>query len=107
MSLPGPSPDDVAVIKLTPQALNDVTAEVEGERLLRLADEQARRKLLLDLGDVPYLTSMWLGKLIALHKRVQGRGGHLALVNVPARVYEVFQVTSLNTVLDVRPKAAG
>src|SRR5918912_2057073 len=60
MSLPGPTADGAAVIKLTPQALKDVTAEAEGERLLRLADQQTRGKLLLDLGEVPYLTSMWL-----------------------------------------------
>ena len=107
MSLPRPTADGAAVIKLNPQALKDVTAESEGEQLLRLADQQARRDLLLDLGDVPYLTSMWLGKLIALHKQVQRRGGRLALVNVPAHVLEVFRLTSLDQFLDVRPKAAG
>jgi anti-anti-sigma factor len=98
---------DAAVITLTRKSLEDPTAEAVGGLLLRLADMAGRRGLTVDLGELPYLTSMWLGKLIALHKKVRGRGGHLALVNVPGPVYEVFEVTRLNTVLDVRPKAAG
>jgi anti-anti-sigma factor len=98
---------DVAVITLTGRCLEDPTAEAAGEQLLRLADAQGRHSLSLDLGEVPYLTSMWLGKLVALHKRVRSRGGHLTLVNVPAPVYEVFQVTQLHRLLDIRPEEAG
>ena len=98
---------DGAVIKLSPTCLNDPTAEAAGEHLLRLADEPGARQLRLDLGEVPYLTSMWLGKLIALHKRVRNRGGQLTLINVPAPVYEVFQVTQLHRLLDIRPEEAG
>ena len=48
-----------------------------------------------------------LGKFVALHKRVRAGGGRLALVNVVDTVYEVFAVTRLNQVLDVRPAASG
>jgi anti-sigma B factor antagonist len=99
--------DDVAVITLTVRCLDDMTAEAAGERLLRLADEQGRHRLCLDLGELPYLTSMWLGKLVALHQKVRSRGGRLILVNVPAPVYEVFSVTQLDRVLDIRPQGAG
>ena len=57
--------DDVAVIMLTRQSLDDPTAEAAGEQLFRLADEQGRPEVQVDLGDVPYLSSMWLGKLVA------------------------------------------
>jgi anti-sigma B factor antagonist len=98
---------DEFVITLTAQSLRDPTAEAVGESLLRLADEPGRHRLRLDLGAVPYLTSEWLGKFVALHKAVRSRGGRLTVVNVPARVYEVFQVTRLDRVLDVRPAGAG
>jgi anti-anti-sigma factor len=98
--------DDVAVITLTARCLDDMTAEAAGEQLLRLADEHGRDRLCLDLGELPYLSSMWLGKLVALHKQVRSRGGHLTLVNVPAPVYEVFSVTQLHRLLDIRPKEA-
>ena len=98
---------DAAVIKLTPESLEDPTAASVGGLLLRLADEPGRHQLRLDLGELPYVNSEWLGKFIALHKKVKGAGGHLALVNVPPAVYEVFEVTHLHRVLDVRRKQAG
>jgi anti-anti-sigma factor len=97
---------DAMVVKLTPQALNDPTAEAAGARLLGLADGPCRQ-LRLDLGELPYLSSEWLNRFVALHNKVRSRGGHLAVVNVPARVYEVFRLTGLDTVLDVRPQGAG
>ena len=98
---------DESVITLSAQSLRDPTAEAVGEGLLRLADEPGRQRLRLDLGEVPYLTSEWLGKFIALHKAVRRRGGRLTLVNVAAPVYEIFQITRLHQVLDVRPREAG
>jgi anti-anti-sigma factor len=99
--------DDVAVIKLTHKSLEDPTAEAAGEQLLRLADEQGRDEVEVDLGEVPYLSSMWLGKLVAVPKRMRSRGARLRVVNVTAPVFEVFQVTCLHKVLDVRPREAG
>jgi anti-anti-sigma factor len=82
-------------------------AEAAAERLLRLADEQGWHEVWLDLGGVPHLTCGWLATLLALHKRLHNRGGHLRLVNVAEPAYEVFRLTHLDTVLDVRPKQAG
>jgi anti-anti-sigma factor len=103
----GQAARDGAAIKLTAEWLQDPTAEAAGGRLFRLAEERGRHGLVLDLGEVPYLTSMWLSQLVALHQRVRGLGGQLTLVNVPAPVYEVFQVTNLDTLLDLRPEGRG
>jgi anti-anti-sigma factor len=40
--------------------------------------------------------------LVALHKQLRARRGHLALVNVTDIVSEVFAVTRLDSVLDIR-----
>jgi anti-anti-sigma factor len=98
---------DAAVITLTRKSLEDPTAQAVGGLLLGLADLPGQHRLTVDLGELPYLTSMLLGKLVALHTKVRGRGGHLALVNVPPAVYEVFRVSRLDTVLDVRPQDAA
>jgi anti-anti-sigma factor len=103
----GQAARDGAVIKLTADWLQDPTAEAAGGRLLRQADMQGRRGLTVDLGELPYLTSMWLAQLVALHKKVRGLGGQLTLVNVPAPVYEVFRLTNLDTLLDLRLKGRG
>jgi anti-sigma B factor antagonist len=98
---------DAAVVTLTRESLGDPTAQVVGGLLLHLAEGPGRRRLLVDVGELPYLTGTWLGKLVTLHQRVQGRGGHLAVVNVPPAVYELFEATRLHTVLDVRPQDAA
>jgi anti-sigma B factor antagonist len=57
--------------------------------------------LLLDFTHVEYLTSVELGTLIGLHKRVKDSGGRLTLFNLNAQVYEIFTVTHLQTYLGI------
>ncbi len=57
--------------------------------------------LLLDFTHVQYLSSVELGTLITLHKRVKASGGRLTLFNLNAQVYEVFTVTRLQTYLGI------
>jgi anti-sigma B factor antagonist len=83
-------------------SLDDGKAEVVGERLCALADQLGPCTLLLDFSNVGYVSSALLGLLIRLHKRLGAAGGRLRLRNLSPRVYEVFEVTRLNTILDVR-----
>ena len=66
---------DAAVIKLTRKSLEDPTAEAVGGLLLHLAEGPGRHRLTVDLGELPYVTSMWLAQLVALTRP----GGHLVL----------------------------
>jgi anti-anti-sigma factor len=80
-------------------------AHALGEYLLALAGRVNGGLLEVDLGEVAYLCATCLGKLIALDRRLRALGGRLALLNVAAAVYEVFEVTHLLDVLDVRGAA--
>jgi anti-anti-sigma factor len=60
------------------------------------------RTLLLDLAGVECVTAGGLGQLVALHTRLRESGGRLVLVNVGERAFEVFKLTGLNALLDVR-----
>jgi anti-anti-sigma factor len=91
------------VVRLLPGALGPDHADDAGDELLRLVAELYRPRLRLDLGDVRYLGSTALGKLLVLLKRVRAAGGQLAVDNAVPAVYEVFHVTRLAQVLDVRP----
>jgi anti-sigma B factor antagonist len=82
--------------------LSEANAEELSEELSRLLGGAARPRLRLDLARVRFLTSTVLGKLVALHKRVRAAGGELVLLNVAGVVYEVFEVTRLDQLLDVR-----
>jgi anti-anti-sigma factor len=56
----------------------------------------------LDLGAVRWPTAEGLGVLVTLSKDLRARGGRFARCNVTAEVCEVFEVTGLVGVLDVR-----
>ena len=99
--------DQVQVVKLNDTSLDESNLQAVGEQLLRLVDDSGQHTLHVDLGEVKYLASMGLAKFVALHKKVKGLGGHLTLCNVDGPVYEVFQVTQLTRLLDVRRKEAG
>ena len=65
--------------------------------------------LVLSTPTVESVSSVGLGKLIGLHKRVRAAGGLLTLCNVTPFVHEVLEVTRLTTLLDVlrRGQEAG
>lgn len=48
-----------------------------------------------------YLTSLELGALIALHKRMKTCGGRLTLFNLSAPAYEIFVTTRLQSFLGI------
>ncbi len=93
---------DVTVVKLTTPRLEDGNAEPIGRQLADLVDLLGRNKLHLDLGEVEFLSSVGLAKLVALHKKVRAVGGELRLDNVRPEVYQVFAATHLTKLLDIR-----
>jgi anti-anti-sigma factor len=76
-----------------------------GERVreaVRLPAEAAGARLHLDLSGVRIPSAGGLGGLVRLHTALRARGGRLVLLNVRPWAYEVFAVTRLTEVLDVR-----
>jgi anti-anti-sigma factor len=65
-------------------------------------DAPAGARLHLDLSDVNIPTAGGLGGLVRLHRDLRARGGRLVLVNVRPWAFEVFSVTRLTEVLEVR-----
>ena len=70
------------------------------ERIDELVRE-GRRQILVDLRDVPYLDSTELGRLIRAHLSVRQAGGRVRLCNVSERIFMLFKISRLDTVLDL------
>jgi anti-sigma B factor antagonist len=88
---------DVTVVNFVDRRiLDEQNIQVIGEQLFSLVDEVGRRKILLNFGNVEFLSSAALGKLIALHKKLQAVGGRLILCNIDPEIYEVFEITRLD-----------
>jgi anti-sigma B factor antagonist len=58
--------------------------------------------LVLDFAGVDYLASAGLRVLVVAQKRLSASGGSLTLLNVGKAALEVFEVTGLDEVLDIR-----
>jgi anti-sigma B factor antagonist len=97
--------DHAVVVRFVDRkVLNDHKMELMAEELFELASKLGERELRLDFGNVEYLQSSVLGKLIALSKKVTVGGGHLILCNVSDDVYRAFTVTSLDKLFVIQRK---
>ncbi|MCI0701627.1 MAG: STAS domain-containing protein [Planctomycetia bacterium] len=85
--------------------LSETTAEEFSREVTAATQNREKPHLLLDLGEVTLITSVALAKLIALNGRLRATGGRLTLYNANPIVRQVFQVTRLDTVLEVRDTA--
>jgi anti-sigma B factor antagonist len=94
---------DVTVINFVDRKiLDEQNIQVIGEQLFSLVDQDGRRKLLLNFGNVEYLSSAALGKLITLNKKLQAVGGRLILCNIDPQIYEVFEITKLDRFFNIQ-----
>jgi anti-anti-sigma factor len=100
---------DTAVVRFAGSkvTLHEHTVALLRDRLVALADGPGPETLLLDFGNVAFLSSRMLGTLIAMRLRLQETGRRLIVGNVAPAVYAVFDRMQLTAFLDVRPGGAG
>jgi anti-anti-sigma factor len=99
----GPS-GDVTVVHFTgcKVSLDEEALDRIHDQLLALADEPSESDLLLDFGNVDYLSSTALGTLVSLHRKLLSGGRHMTVGNLSPQVHEVFAATRLDKFLDLR-----
>jgi anti-anti-sigma factor len=98
---------DRAVVRIPTTHFGALDREADDERLLSVLGQVEQSLLALDFGNVNFLTSLGLAVLVRLHKQLAANGRRLAVLNLQPHVYELFSVTRLDTVLDVRPQEAA
>ena len=98
---------DVSIVTFRDRKILDEAAIQElGAELFALVEVDNRKTILLDFAGVEFLSSAALGKLITFDRKVKTSKGRLKLCGVAPGILEVFQVTKLNKVFDIRPDAA-
>ena len=94
---------DVTVVRFVDQKiLDEAKIQQLGQELFELVETDGRSKILLNFTIVEFLSSAALGKLITLDKKVKGQGGTLKLSNIRPEIYEVFAITKLNKLFDIK-----
>jgi len=86
--------------------LDEANIQEMGEELFALVEQEKRQNLLLNFGLVEFLSSGALGKLITLDKKVKAAGGRMKLSNIRPEIYEVFIITKLNNLFDIKDDEA-
>jgi anti-anti-sigma factor len=90
---------DVAMVRVSGRVtLTDGTTVFDN--VLQRLIKDGRVKMILDLGDVPYIDSTALGIILRAHATVTRRGGTLKLLHLRGHVHELFELTRLLTVID-------
>lgn len=77
-------------------------------RLYALVDEEKVKKLLLDLANVRYTSSVALGCLVSLRLKAARAGCAIVLADIPAHLVDIMNLTQLDKLYEVYPtRAAG
>ena len=79
----------------------DTTTSSELERALDSLLKQGRFFLVVDLGNVDYISSAGWGIFISEIKSIRENGGDLKLVRMVPDVYEIFELLEFHHILDV------
>jgi anti-sigma B factor antagonist len=76
----------------------------EGDELLKdkvnSLVNQGHRKIILNLGGVPYIDSAGLGEIVRTYTTVSRQGGSLKLLNLTKRITDLLSITKLLTVFE-------
>jgi len=99
-------------MQIEERAVGEVTVlDLKGKMTLGEGDEllkdkinslihQGRKKILLNLADVPYVDSAGLGEIVRTYTTVSRQGGSLKLVNLTKRITDLLSITKLLTVFE-------
>ena len=72
------------------------------EQLTGLIAAETSPRILLNFRKVEHLSSAALGVLITVGKQVTERHGQLVLANIHPQIFEVFKITRLNKLFNIR-----
>ena len=105
-------------MQIDERAAGDVTVlDLKGRMTMGEGDEllkdkvnslilQGRKKLVLNLADVPYVDSAGLGEIVRTYTTVTKQGGSLKLANLTTRITDLLSITKLLTVFDTSDSEA-
>ena len=94
---------DVALVRFLDRKIIDAANIQElGDELFALVEKEQKKNLVLNFATVEFLSSAALNKLIILDKKVKTAGGKMRLCNLRKEIYEVFAITRLNQVFEIK-----
>jgi anti-anti-sigma factor len=93
--------EEIQVVR--PQGRLDSTTSPGLEKTLLGDIDGGSRRLLLDLSDLDYISSMGLRVVLLAAKRMRAAGGKFALCALNPNISEVFEISGFSSILDIFP----
>jgi anti-anti-sigma factor len=94
---------DIAIVSiLESRILDENNINEIGKALMDLVTKQYMIKMIIDMGEVKYLSSAVLRQLIALYKAIKTEKGDLKICRVNPEVREVFKITQLDKMIEIK-----
>ena len=98
---------DLAMVRFLDRKIVDPSAiEEVGDEMFQLVDKDKFKNVILNFVGVEFLGSAALNKLIMMDKKVKAAGGKLRLCCLRDEIMEVFTITKLSRVFDIKKTEA-
>ena len=98
---------NVSVVRFKDQKIIDPEAIQElGQELFDLVEKDERKKIVVNFANVEFLSSAALGKLITFEKLTKRLGADLILTNIAAEIFQVFTITNLDKLFQIKDNEA-
>ena len=96
-------PESIAIVTILESRILDENNIADlGRQLMDLVKKQYMIKMIIDMGAVQYLSSAVLRQFIALYKAIKEEKGDLRLCRVNPEVREVFKITQLDKMIEIK-----
>lgn len=93
---------NVTIIRFTDEKiLEETDIKALQESIMSVIEQAERINLILDFGNVRFLSSAVLGLLIRISKRIYECDGQLGLSSINPKIYEIFKITRLTKTFDI------
>lgn len=98
---------DLAMVRFLDRKIVDPSnIEEVGDEMFQLLEKDKFKNVILNFDGVEFLGSAALNKLIMMDKKVKAAGGKLRLCSLRAEIMEVFTITKLSRVFDIKKTEA-
>ena len=95
---------DAMLVKFAIRDLDEQATHSVKERLMDLAAGIGPIELRLDFEGIESMGSTALAMLVGINRKVAKDNGHVIVLNVADHLVELFHLTRLDTILDIRPR---
>lgn len=86
---------------LNEKILEETDIKALQDSVMSVIEQSEQINMILDFGNVKFLSSAVLGLLLRISKKIYERDSQLRLCNINPKIYEIFKITRLNKIFEI------